>query len=273
MSDGARGGARPSARPPHPATVAQSRAQHPATVAQPKAPHPAKAAPGEGRPPHPATVVQQKVVQRSGIDFLVRLSDMGPGGAQKWLTGTSPFEGGPQFDGPGVVITKEGLNADDYLYVDAAVQGGEIVSEPPPGTAVKMKVLVLKKQDISWKDTGEPIQAVLSSPKRNDTSISPIHNNAQNRLPMYKFDTQPYMEYFGGIGASRIIVDVVSTKVYLSYHYGDDSAGKGTVPKWAKKGSFSAFVELDPDTWYLPTIIKDARSWWRECKLQQVWYD
>ena len=160
-------------------------------------------------------------------------------------------------------ITAKGLKVDDYLFVEAA-GGGE--AEAPAFTEVKMKVLILRKGDVDYKLTAVPIEAALKNPEpaRNSGSDSANHQNLQRRLPHYSgMGKQPNLEYkVDGLGASRIVVDLVGKTVYLSYHYGDSSAGEGTIPKKFVKGNISAFVELDPATWNLSAILVDARKWW-----------
>lgn len=160
-------------------------------------------------------------------------------------------------------ITAKGLKVDDYLFVEAA-GGGE--AEAPAFTEVKMKVLILRKGDVDYKLTAVPIEAALKNPEpaRNSGSDSANHQNLQRRLPHYSgMGKQPNLEYkVDGLGASRIVVDLMGKTVYLSYHYGDSSAGEGTIPKQFVKGNISAFVELDPATWDLRAILVDARKWW-----------
>ena len=161
-------------------------------------------------------------------------------------------------------ITAAGLKVDDYLFVEAASAGES--KSPPMSTESKMKVLVLRKTDVDYKLTATVIEATLENPtaNRNAGSDCPVHNNLQKRLPHYRAQTQPNLEYVvKGLGGSRIVVDVAGRTVYLSHHYGDASAsGKIEIPKFAKKDNLSAFVELDPATWNLRAILVDARLWW-----------
>jgi|GEM_PF-6991482 len=168
---------------------------------------------------------------------------------------------------PPKAITKEGLLDDDYLFVGVASGG---FSEPPANTVSKMNVRILRLDDVDYRLTAKHIIAVLANPaaNRNATSICPVHNNEQERLPTYpaaviaQSQMQPNLEYFvKGLGACRIVVDIAARKVYLSHHYGDQAAKEGKVPEKYKKEKISAFVELD-GTWALGPILADARAWW-----------
>jgi hypothetical protein len=169
----------------------------------------------------------------------------------------------------GVVITKNGLENDDYLFVEAATGG---VSTPPVNTVVKMQVRILKLSDVDYKQTATLINVALGGEgwfPRNTSSDSPFHQNTEKRLPHYtptNTGVQPYLEYLvPGMGGARIVVDLASDQVYLSYHYGDASAKSGKFPKWVTKSKvkISPFVELDPNTWNCGAIIQDAANWWQ----------